>query len=217
MSELLHEPLWPTHVFHRQNPVHESIEPSLTRLALELSGQGKGGIASGIAPGSKEGLFESTFDLFEGPVGAMAVLKRFCLETVTEVVETVDAARVGQPGWTALDLVESWVHVTGPGGYHDHHLHAFRDWCGIYYVRTGGEGSGVNRFYQPFMSMDGNRGHYDVTPEPGWLVVFPGHLAHAALPHAGKEPRIVVSFNARLTSGKAGPPDEGGHDHVWGS
>ena len=44
--------------------------------------------------------------------------------------------------------------------------------------------------------MDGNRGHDDVAPEPGWLAVFPGLPAHVA-------PRIVISFTARLISGEA--------------
>ena len=162
---------------------------------------------------ASRGLYESPFDLFDRSSEILDRLERFCVETLVEVVERVEQARLGHHRYTALEVTESWFHVTETGGYHDHHLHAFHHWCGIYYVQTGGDGSAVNRFYQPFLSMDGNRGHYDVAPEPGWLVVFPGHLAHAALPHHGAERRIVISFNTRLVSGQDKP--ETPCDHLW--
>jgi len=40
----------------------------------------------------------------------------------------------------------------------------------------------------------------DITPEAGDLVVFPAFLPHKAMPYAGDKDRIIVSFNARISS-----------------
>ncbi len=40
--------------------------------------------------------------------------------------------------------------------------------------------------------------HYDVVPEPGMLILFPAFLNHKAMPYAGEQDRIVVSFNAQI-------------------
>ncbi|MFY9249367.1 MAG: putative 2OG-Fe(II) oxygenase, partial [Burkholderiaceae bacterium] len=40
--------------------------------------------------------------------------------------------------------------------------------------------------------------HLDMEPIPGQLVIFPSWLAHQAMPYAGQDDRIIISFNASI-------------------
>ena len=42
--------------------------------------------------------------------------------------------------------------------------------------------------------------HIDIEPIPGQLVIFPSWLPHQAMPYAGDQDRIIVSFNASIHS-----------------
>lgn len=96
--------------------------------------------------------------------------------------------------------------ATAPSTGSSHDAHAHPDYarggiCGIYYLQcaecTVDPPNGINRFYSP-NTLDQND-VVDLAPAEGKLVLFPGHVRHAALPYTGTEDRIVISFNARLT------------------
>jgi uncharacterized protein (TIGR02466 family) len=115
-----------------------------------------------------------------------------------------------------------WFQISQMGSHHDIHTHGNCSWSGVYCVQVDnapkrhankvfGQLNGVTRFYGPHFtqqagaSMDfGNAylqsGHIDIQPLPGQLVVFPSWLAHQAMPYAGEQDRIIVSFNARVHS-----------------
>ena len=172
-------------------------------------------IASGIATTAKsrQGLFESAFDLFESPHPGLAALKAFCEEALRATMAHVNGGQ-DDPRRIRPRITESWFHITNDGGFHDAHYHNQCSWCGIYYLQAGectatdsvGPGNGVNRFYCPLPSGGayfdyGNRylqsNRVDIVPQDGMLVLFPSYLLHSALAYRGPRDRIAVSFNAQ--------------------
>jgi hypothetical protein len=178
--------LWPTVIHAAEYPQWREDRDRLVALCRRLRERGD---SWGIAPRSKAGLFESRPNLFEDLDAAGLVA--FCGALIATLFEC-DVA-----------FPESWCHITNDGGYHDAHAHldfARAGICGIYYLQceecTSEPPNGVNRFYSPdpFQTTD----VVEMLPQPGKLVLFPGHIRHSALPYRGREDRIVISFNARL-------------------
>jgi hypothetical protein len=178
--------LWPTKVYAAEYPAWREDKDALVGLCRRLQ---QAGASWGIAARAKAGIYESTPDLFTKPEAQGLV--QFC----GELIGTIFHADVSFP--------ESWCHVTNDGGYHDAHAHvdyARSGICGIYYLQceecTGDPPNGINRFYSPdpFQPVD----VADIVPIEGRVILFPGHIRHAALPYRGEQDRIVISFNARL-------------------
>ena len=106
---------------------------------------------------AERSLYESRFDFFTRRVPEIQALKQFCGQAVSQTIFKLhqQATRGREPiAGLAVDLHESWVHVTnGDGGYHEVHTHANCSWCGIYYLEPGDftmdPPDGVNRFFSP--------------------------------------------------------------------
>ena len=167
-------------------------------------------ISHGIGPHKqrhKHNLSESYPDLFEQDNQAIQQLREFCGSSLMKVVTKLNSAYVDTDN-LGVGFVDSWYHITKDRGYHDYHLHGETSWCGIFYVDIGDadvyNSNGVNRFYSPFtvpplkgleyISMT----THDMVPKNGKLIIFPGFLAHSALPYYGDKDRIVISFNADI-------------------
>lgn len=175
--------MWPT-LFHVATfPEPQAVKATLVELCYQLREREP---AWGIAARSKQGLYESQPRFFDH--AAAEPLLAFCNAVVATVFQRVPR------------FVESWCHITNGGGYHDAHAHVdfARGVCGIYYLQAGDcraePVNGVNRFYSPNL-FDQNE-VADIVPEEGKLILFPGHVRHAALPYTGGLDRIVISFNA---------------------
>jgi hypothetical protein len=119
-----------------------------------------------------------------------------------------------------LEIAGAWFQIQNHGAFHDIHNHGNCSWSGVYYVQIDqpeqrrqhkalGALNGITRFYGPYQNwlggayMDmGNaylqQPHFDVSPEPGMLVLFPAYLNHKAMPYEGEADRIIVSFNAQI-------------------
>lgn len=107
--------------------------------------------------------------------------------------------------------IAAWVNINKPGCYNVRHSHLHTDTLlsGVYYVKVP-EDSGVIKFWDP-------RGHwmhtmrdndyyndclysYDISPEPGLLLLFPCWLEHEVSENLSNDERISVSFNIQLHS-----------------
>jgi len=94
------------------------------------------------------------------------------------------------------------------GSNHPKHLHSQCTISGIFYLQTP-PGSSKIRFMpnQPFRDFfdyffhvkDPNNwyamSHFDYTPYPGFLLMWPGWLYHEVAPNESDEPRISIVFN----------------------
>ena len=212
--DLQGRPLWPTMFFRREWKDHGRHAPSIIAHLRALRDASTRNIASGIAEGSKsrEGLFESTLDLFETTEQAdLKTLVAWIDESVRQAVSMVNGRQV-DPSNLRVTFTDSWAHITNGGGFHDSHYHGGCSWCGIYYLQAGESatssdghaGNGVNRYYAPIaigglVNDYGN--HYlgknsiDVPPRDGVLMLFPSYMLHAGLPYTGATDRILLAFN----------------------
>jgi uncharacterized protein (TIGR02466 family) len=204
-------PQWVTPLVRVRNPDHARIKPALVAHAYERERASSTAIASGIAGQMKGNLYESTFDFFRTEIPEVQALARFCSEAVGGLVTELrrSVGRTEPAGSLRIEMVESWVHITRDGGYHDQHLHPNCSWCGIYYIDPGDAThrppNGCNRFYAPFEpnyrdfgTTALNTDPADVAPEEGVLVLFPSYLYHSGIVYRGARDRIIASFNSRV-------------------
>ena len=207
--------LWATTILSARNPNHAQMKKAIVDHCYARQERASAPIESGVAPHVKANLYESRFDFFrDAEVPEVQALKKFCgmlLSRSVYQLYTQSHPAAPPPAQVAVDLYESWVHVTRDGGYHEVHYHPNCSWCGIYYLEVGdcslNPPNGVNRFFSPvqigyedFGSMAFRQTAYTVPPEEGKLVLFPSYLEHSATPYRGKTDRIVISFNARVAA-----------------
>jgi uncharacterized protein (TIGR02466 family) len=188
-------------------PEHDRYAADIRRVCYELE---KKNDRSGIAPDAKRGLYESGFNFlnYDDPaVRAMAEWMKSCLFQA--------AADANRQSWSrginvAVNIHESWCHITRDGGFHDMHVHPGSSWSAIYYVDTGdmdpATKNGANRFYNPNHTMWNDMGSaymsastsIDINAEAGQMIVFPSHIQHAALCYRGNRDRIVIAVNSQI-------------------
>lgn len=109
-------------------------------------------------------------------------------------------------GGSRLRMTTCWVNVMHENTHHSLHLHPLSVVSGTYYVSTPA-GSPAIKFEDPrlqsFMHAPPrktvhkalNRTHVEVPARPGSLVLFESWLRHEVPIHAGRAPRVSVSFN----------------------
>jgi uncharacterized protein (TIGR02466 family) len=206
--------LWGTPLVEVANPQHAAIKDDLVSYARQRERQAKAAIESGVTPAKKQGMYESTFDLFRQDVPAIRQLANFCAQAVVQCVFKLrQQAAGGREAVTGLgvDIHESWIHITRDGGQHEIHNHPNCSWCGIYYVDIGDATldppNGVNRFFPPIDILYEDAGTLAYPQKPvsyppadGKLVLFPSYVRHSASPYHGQRDRVLVAFNARLSA-----------------
>ncbi|NVB39561.1 hypothetical protein G6O69_17090 [Pseudenhygromyxa sp. WMMC2535] len=106
--------------------------------------------------------------------------------------------------------VHAWAMVMRQGDYTILHDHAESHWSVAYYVDAGDADldahptSGLLSFVDPRRTGSAIPGAelfpptFDVRPQTGMLVVFPGWLQHYVHPYRGERPRVCVSANLNM-------------------
>lgn len=80
-----------------------------------------------------------------------------------------------------------WFNVNGPGNYNKWHRHFNDCYAAVLYIKVP-ENSGNIEFRE-------NDVYYQVTPQTGKLIVFPGTLEHQVLPNLSNDNRISLATN----------------------
>jgi uncharacterized protein (TIGR02466 family) len=105
-----------------------------------------------------------------------------------------------------LKLDSLWVNVLKPGAAHSGHIHPHSVLSGTVYVATP-PGSGALRLEDPRLPMmmaapprrpdapEDQRSFVTIAPETGAVLLWESWLRHEVVAHAGKTPRISLSFN----------------------
>lgn len=165
---------------------------------------------SGVSENIKHGLYESGFNFVLQPDESVQAWKQWVSETVYNAVVATNLRYWPDGCRVAIELHESWCHITDQGGYHDRHIHPNSAWSVIYYLDPGDSdidtASGVNRFYNPSSVQYSDGGtlwssessSVDISPEAGNLVIFPSWIQHSAMPYRGDRPRYILSCNCRV-------------------
>jgi uncharacterized protein (TIGR02466 family) len=203
---------WNTPLFFSRLQNHDQVKEQVLSYINQYVAAQHQAVESEVALNAKRNLFESELNFFESGSDELQKL-------VTEIKDHLLLAVSGlnydywvEDAEPAVNITESWFHVTENGGYHDVHSHPNCSWCGIYCLDPGDSNienaSGVNRFYDPRIHaahyLDaGNlflhqEGYWDVAPVEGQLVLFPSYLKHSALPYFGEKNRVVLAFNATI-------------------
>ena len=214
--------LWPTPLGVHRYAQAPDLNPLLVRVfsALRVAQTQARSPSSGSSPSAA--FFASDDDLVERI--QLPEWQGFLRFVVASLRDTVKAANAGVWPAQGLDLrigLEGmWFQMSNAGAFHDVHSHGNCSWSGVYCVQvdaeerrichpTFGTANGVTRFFGPrFERLGGARidmgnaylqdAHLDFAPVPGQLLIFPSWLAHQALPYAGEQDRVIVSFNASV-------------------
>lgn len=210
---------WPVPLEIHQHEAPQDINPTLARAFQAMRATD----LAQSAPGQPLAAFYASNDqlLERVKLPEFQSLISFIAQALQKTIMTANSG-VWPPGRMALQLqmVGCWFQIQNGMAFHDVHTHGNCSWSGVYYVQCDpdeqrrahpqlGDMNGVTRFYGPYSQwlggahMDvGNaylqKNTLDVQPVPGRLVLFPSYLAHKAMPYAGNDERIIVSFNAQV-------------------
>lgn len=199
--------LWAVPLFELQWPKHDQYKAELKSVCDRLH---QAQHCSGVSDSIKSGLYESGFDFIKQPDAAVEAWKQWVAERLYDVAVSTNVRYWPQGCRIAVEIHESWCHITQDGGYHDRHVHPNSSWSAIYYLDPAESGvtnaNGVNRFYNPTSVMYSDGGTQwcatansaDVEPLEGSLIVFPSWISHSAMPYHGSDPRYILSCNCQI-------------------
>ncbi len=141
---------------------------------------------------------------------------RRLMQTMVDAVGGIIAALAEGAGLPETEPhgfgVQAWAMVMERGGYSVLHDHAESHWSAIYYVDAGDSDldatptSGQLTLVGPpgvgVVLAGGHRlpSTFEVRPETGMLIVFPGATPHYVQPYQGSRPRVSVAANITLGS-----------------
>ena len=142
------------------------------------------------------------FRLWSGETGKVCIDRATAM--VNHATSKVRGAQRRKPSVTwGIDV---WGNVNRKGHYNIPHCHPNTTWSCVYYVDVGdadpnNDKSGVITFLNPnsasavsfFTETVGNK--FNVWPESGLMLVFPGYLVHLVHPYTGKRPRVSIALN----------------------
>jgi uncharacterized protein (TIGR02466 family) len=103
-----------------------------------------------------------------------------------------------------MELNECWVNIAKKGAYQETHNHGNVLMSGVIYINVNKQ-SGSFQFINPLASESTLLGQpnntfgylYNVIPQPGMILLFPGWMDHRALPNESDIDRISISFNIK--------------------
>jgi uncharacterized protein (TIGR02466 family) len=222
--------LWPTPLgVHRYAEAAE-LNPLLVRVLSALRIAQVQSRVRGGEPPPASAFFASDDDLVDRiRLPEWQGFLRFVVESLRDTVKTANAGVWPAQGLDLrISLDGMWFQMSNGGAFHDVHSHGNCSWSGVYCVQvdpqerrvshaTYGSANGVTRFFGPrFERLGGARidlgnaylqdAHLDVDPVPGQLLIFPSWLAHQALPYAGEQERVIISFNASVHAAQGTHP-----------
>lgn len=93
-------------------------------------------------------------------------------------------------------LYQSWLNITGPGGFQDMHTHSFDELVGCFYLSVP-ENSG-NFEMTPVVEQASIHRRKIIKPYTGMYSFFPGSVLHRVTYNKSSFQRISFSFNFKI-------------------
>ena len=125
-------------------------------------------------------------------------------DNVTAFIEDFAVTMLSSIGCDDVKINKMWTTIYPQGAFVPEHVHSNSLFSGVFYAKAEPL-CGEIVFHDPawisktMSSKDGYHSHnnakYNVTPETGLMVIFPGWLPHRTLPNRSGEDRIMISFN----------------------
>lgn len=193
LTKLTVNALFPVHLFCKDYPTPDELNPALERLAYEL----RGGDPAGRPVSTRKG-WQSQGDLNRNET--CRPLMQFIESTMVEVKHFMNAAES-----VNFYVRSCWANINPKGSHNASHIHGNTFFSGVYYVTTP-EDSGLIEFRDPTHVREVF--HYDLkatTPEncfaqsyqprPGRMFIFPGYLPHEVGENQSSADRVSYAFN----------------------
>ncbi len=133
---------------------------------------------------------------------------------IMEVVKNHFATERIYKDGVGLQLLNSWVNISGKHAYNSKHTHPGAHLSGVVWVKIP-PNSGRLEFEAPFSFTrekefenynEKVKERYNVypmiyyNPQPGMMVIFPSDLEHEVMSNKSNEDRISISFNLKIIS-----------------
>ena len=156
--------------------------------------------------GSNIGGWQSDHDLMQWDEPEMQIFN----ECLGRALQEMTSATVADFPPEMDIIVTGWANIARKGAYTRAHSHDGSLWSAIYYVAA--EPAPADHPYSGVLSLIDPRSgartvpkmqdpfgyNFDIQPEEGLLVVFPGWMLHEVHPYYGNDVRISLSANALI-------------------
>lgn len=199
--------LWETPLAVLRPPSAPALNARLLEVLLP-----EAATTPGITVANAGGAWHSIPDLALRRDGPFPELMKAIVDGVRAVFDPLAASRgFATAALPLVTSIQSWAMICPPGGYVTLHDHADASHFSVaWYVDAGDADlerhpdSGTIVFQDPrrvpsrIAGFEIHPPAFQIHPESGMLVVFPGWLAHWVHPYHGARPRVVVSANLRL-------------------
>ena len=159
---------------------------------LELAQNFQDQDTNGLVSSNFEG-WHSARNIHLNNSSAMKWLVRKISQTSAGLIRQLSS----ETGNLEILLKECWFNINTYGAWNMPHTHPAW-WSGVLYINGDFtvEGGDIT-FFNPVPNSikGGYPPHLTVKPEPGLMLLFPGHILHMVTPYKGKSPRVSLSFN----------------------
>ena len=226
---------WALPILTIKNELHDNMQQSLVEESMKWGKDSKldGNLLTDRKTGDrsgrmfKSGIYESSYQFFQeaeqhGGCPTLLNLRSWMSDAFRDVFYNYFVLEGNYPdsyvedftdkGITIddirVDLRESWLHITGDGGYHGTHHHPNHSWGLIYYVDVADStiNNGNNLFYshatniyQEFGNFWQHSDLFSPIPENGLMIAFPADTLHSAnVYRTDKSNRIVIAGIVRV-------------------
>ena len=201
--------IWPTLFGSFYNSEHQKIKYELINFFEKYKIENP----SGRKAGENLKLYESKYDLHrQNNEIIQNVFKNFIVKSFFETAKEANKNYLGQfsNSQLAVNITDAWFIHYEKGGFVAPHAHGDCSWCCVYYVQLGENASrknGGTYFQKPYPARStfdfgafyNKETSVDMYPEEGKMLVWPSYLMHGSYPYDGKNDRIIISANARIS------------------
>lgn len=206
---------WPTLFFSYKYKNYQQNKDKLLDLIYDMSNKQNEDIDSGVSASLKSNLKESKFNFLETQTPEVQDLKLFfnnCISNImTHGLSSTGLFSLDQNVKPAVQIKESWYHITNDNGSHGFHIHPGYSWGAIFYLQSSEcstrTSNGINRFYNMNTVAGANdlgsqwweqHMFLDAEPEEGTVFIFPAWIPHEATKYNGAEDRVIISVNTNV-------------------
>ena len=201
--------IWPTLFGSFYNSEHQNIKHKLINFFEKYKKENP----SGRKAGENLRLYESNYNLHrQNNEIIQNVFKNFIVKSFFETAKEANKNYLGQfnNSQLAVNITDAWFIHYEKGGFVAPHAHGDCSWCCVYYVQLGKNASrknGGTYFQKPYPARStfdfgafyNKETSVDMYPEEGKMLVWPSYLMHGSYPYDGKNDRIIISANARVS------------------
>jgi hypothetical protein len=90
-------------------------------------------------------------------------------------------------------LHQSWLNVSGPGGFQDMHTHSYNEIVGVLYLNVPEKSGDLE--LAPLVEGAQHHNRERITPYSGMFILFPGYVLHRVMYNKSSAQRISLAFS----------------------